>query len=149
MSSTRIVSFVIAALLIATCIADPLSAVADATPDPARPGVMTVTGTATLEIAPDCADLMMTISADDLKPSAATHAVRPSATTRCSRRSPVKASSAPTSSCRSDDEDDLRTELRQLGADARAHLSRRDHHHGDDASSTSSGSSWTQRRAPT
>ncbi|HEY6174084.1 MAG TPA: SIMPL domain-containing protein [Kofleriaceae bacterium] len=76
MSSTRIVSFVIVAVLIAPGIAHLPSAVADTTPDPARPGVMTVTGTATLEIAPDCADLMMTISADDLKPSAATHAVQ-------------------------------------------------------------------------
>lgn len=75
MSTTRIVSFVSAALLAAICLAHPLPAVADATPDPARPGV-TVTGTATLEIAPDCADLMMTISADDLKPSAATHAAQ-------------------------------------------------------------------------
>lgn len=76
MSTTRIVSFVSAAPLVAICLAHPLSAIADATPDPARPGVMTVTGTATLEVAPDYADLMMTISADDLKPSAATHAVQ-------------------------------------------------------------------------
>lgn len=40
--------------------------------DVERPGQMTVTGTATLEVSPDCADLTMTISADGTRPGAAT-----------------------------------------------------------------------------
>jgi uncharacterized protein len=38
------------------------------------PGQMTITGTATLDVTPDCADLTMTVTADDLKPGAATAA---------------------------------------------------------------------------
>ena len=42
--------------------------------DPAsRPGQMTVTGSAKLEVSPDCADLTMVISADNLRPGIATH----------------------------------------------------------------------------
>jgi len=41
-----------------------------------QPGSMSVTGSATLEVAPDCADLTMTISADGGKPGAATAAVK-------------------------------------------------------------------------
>ncbi len=37
-----------------------------------KPGQMTVTGTATLEVSPDCADLTMTISADGARPGLAT-----------------------------------------------------------------------------
>jgi uncharacterized protein YggE len=40
-----------------------------------RPGQMAVTGTATLEVSPDCADLTMTISADGAKPGDATKSV--------------------------------------------------------------------------
>ncbi len=40
-----------------------------------QPGQMTVTGTATLEVSPDCADLTMTLSSDDAKPGAATQHV--------------------------------------------------------------------------
>ena len=40
-----------------------------------QPGQMTVTGTATLEVSPDCADLTMTLSSDDLKPGVATQHV--------------------------------------------------------------------------
>ncbi|MEO8840570.1 MAG: SIMPL domain-containing protein [Kofleriaceae bacterium] len=40
-----------------------------------NPGLMTVTGSATLEVSPDCADLTMTISSDNLKPGAAVAAV--------------------------------------------------------------------------
>jgi uncharacterized protein len=36
-----------------------------------NPGLMTVTGSATLEVSPDCADLTMTISSDNVKPGAA------------------------------------------------------------------------------
>jgi uncharacterized protein len=41
-----------------------------------KPGLMSVTGSATLEVAPDCADLTMTISADGAKPGLATAAVK-------------------------------------------------------------------------
>src|SRR4051812_6570638 len=41
---------------------------------PTAPGQMTITGTATLDVSPDCADLTMTVSADDLRPGAATQA---------------------------------------------------------------------------
>jgi uncharacterized protein len=44
--------------------------------DVAKPGQMTVTGTATLEVAPDCADLTMTISSDGARPGVATSAVQ-------------------------------------------------------------------------
>ncbi|HUJ61379.1 MAG TPA: SIMPL domain-containing protein [Kofleriaceae bacterium] len=43
--------------------------------DVEKPGVMTVTGSATLEVAPDCADLTMTLIADEPKPGAATQEV--------------------------------------------------------------------------
>ncbi|HEU4611365.1 MAG TPA: SIMPL domain-containing protein [Kofleriaceae bacterium] len=36
-----------------------------------RPGQMTVNGQATLEVSPDCADLTITLSADDIKPGSA------------------------------------------------------------------------------
>jgi len=41
-----------------------------------HPGQMTVTGTATLEVSPDCADLTMTLSADSAKPGGATAQVQ-------------------------------------------------------------------------
>ncbi len=37
----------------------------------ARPGLMTVTGQATLEVSPDCADLTNTLAADNIKPGLA------------------------------------------------------------------------------
>jgi uncharacterized protein YggE len=40
-----------------------------------NPGLMTVTGSATLEVSPDCADLTMTISSDNVKPGAAVTSV--------------------------------------------------------------------------
>jgi uncharacterized protein YggE len=40
------------------------------------PGAMTVTGTATLEVSPDCLDLTMTIIADGDRPGLATRALR-------------------------------------------------------------------------
>lgn len=45
------------------------------TADFEKPGQMTVTGQATLEISPDCADLTMTLGADDLRPGVATRGV--------------------------------------------------------------------------
>jgi uncharacterized protein YggE len=41
------------------------------TADVERPGQMTVTGQATLEVSPDCADLTITIAADNIKPGIA------------------------------------------------------------------------------
>jgi len=43
--------------------------------EPDRPGQMAVTGTAVLEVSPDCADLTMTISADAPRPGGATSEV--------------------------------------------------------------------------
>lgn len=40
-----------------------------------RPGLMTVTGAATLEVSPDCADLTMTLTADSVRPGTATSTV--------------------------------------------------------------------------
>jgi uncharacterized protein YggE len=49
-------------------------AVQGAPTDPSgRPGQMTVVGSAKLEVSPDCADLTMTISAEQPRPGAATH----------------------------------------------------------------------------
>jgi len=44
-------------------------------PDAERPGQMAITGTAVLEVSPDCADLTMTISADAPRPGGATSQV--------------------------------------------------------------------------
>ncbi|MFT3694422.1 MAG: SIMPL domain-containing protein [Kofleriaceae bacterium] len=41
----------------------------------ANPGLMQVTGSAVLEVSPDCADITMTLSVDNPKPSAATSTV--------------------------------------------------------------------------
>jgi len=41
-----------------------------------QPGQMTITGTATLEVSPDCADLTMTLSWDDNRPGVATTTVQ-------------------------------------------------------------------------
>lgn len=40
-----------------------------------RPGQMTVTGQATLEVSPDCADLTITLNSDDLHPGTAARAI--------------------------------------------------------------------------
>jgi len=55
---------------------DPQIIAIPAAADVVRPGQMTVTGTATLEVSPDCADLTMTISADGARPGLATAAVQ-------------------------------------------------------------------------
>lgn len=43
---------------------------------PKADGEMTVTGTATLDVSPDCADLTMTVAAEDVRPGAATQAAQ-------------------------------------------------------------------------
>jgi hypothetical protein len=45
-------------------------------PQPDHPGQMTVSGQASIDISPDCADLTMTLSSDDAKPGAATTSVQ-------------------------------------------------------------------------
>ena len=45
-------------------------------PEAIHPGQMTVTGTATLEVSPDCADITMTLSSDGAKPGTATAGVQ-------------------------------------------------------------------------
>lgn len=71
-------------LLAGTLLLLSLSACSDRTPHviampqtqaDVRPGVMTVTGTATLEVSPDCADLTMTLSSDGARPSIVTAAL--------------------------------------------------------------------------
>jgi uncharacterized protein YggE len=59
-------------LLAAAC-HERVIAVSPATPE--NPGLMTVTGSATLEVSPDCADLTMTLSSDNIRPGTATQAV--------------------------------------------------------------------------
>ena len=54
-------------------------------PEPSHPGQMTVTGTATVEVDPDCVDLTMTISDMDQAPGAATTKARASATALLAR----------------------------------------------------------------
>ena len=44
--------------------------------EPDKPGTMSVTGTATLEVSPDCADLTLTISTDGAQPGLATRALQ-------------------------------------------------------------------------
>jgi uncharacterized protein len=44
-------------------------------PDSPKPGQLSVTGTATLDVSPDCADLTVTLSDDDDKPAVATSTV--------------------------------------------------------------------------
>ncbi|MEO8702367.1 MAG: SIMPL domain-containing protein [Kofleriaceae bacterium] len=66
--------------LVSVALASSLFACRDAAPqiiiqpptEVAKPGQMTVTGSATLEVAPDCADLTMTISADGARAGIAT-----------------------------------------------------------------------------
>lgn len=69
-------------LLAASLVALSLAACSDRTPqviavqqphaaDVVRPGVMTVSGSATLEVSPDCADLTMTLSSDGARPGTA------------------------------------------------------------------------------
>src|ERR1700733_8284338 len=60
----------LAALALTAC--HPQVIAIPSTTDAPKPGQMAVTGTATLEVSPDCADLTMTLSSDDVRPAAAT-----------------------------------------------------------------------------
>ena len=67
----------LAALALPACGSKPqIIAVQGADPQTRHPGAMTVTGTAHLEVSPDCADLTMTISEEAARPGLATHAVQ-------------------------------------------------------------------------
>lgn len=75
MKST-LASLVLATSLIACSDRAPQVISVAAPAEVAHPGQMTVTGTATLEVSPDCADLTMTIVADGAKPGVATSGVQ-------------------------------------------------------------------------
>jgi uncharacterized protein YggE len=78
----------LASLVLAVVLAVPLVTAAgcsDRTPhliavpasgEAGKPGTMTVTGTATLDVSPDCADLTLTISTDGAQPGLATRALQ-------------------------------------------------------------------------
>ena len=66
----------LAAVLLAACQNRAPQVIALPSPaDAPRPGVMTVTGQATLDISPDCADITITLDAETPRPGAATSAV--------------------------------------------------------------------------
>jgi hypothetical protein len=67
--------FATSLLSVAAC-KDPQIIAVPAALEAAKPGLMTVTGTATLEVSPDCADLTMTISVDGARPGIATAGVQ-------------------------------------------------------------------------
>ena len=76
MHKAIVLSFSLVAMFTAAC-QDRVIAVAPAPAAAAgdAPGVMAVTGSAVLEVNPDCADLTMTLTADEYRPSQATRAV--------------------------------------------------------------------------
>jgi len=76
MLKKTLASLVLATSLLACKQAAPQVIALPGNADLVRPGQMTVTGTATLEVSPDCADLTMSISADGAKPGLATAAVQ-------------------------------------------------------------------------
>jgi uncharacterized protein YggE len=76
MMKSTLASFVLATSLFACSDRGPQVIAIPAAAEVARPGQMTVTGTATLEVSPDCADLTMTIVADGAKPGTATSSVQ-------------------------------------------------------------------------
>lgn len=72
MLNKTLISFLFASSLLAC--KDPAPQIITLPPaaEVVKPGQMTVTGSAQLEVSPDCADLTMTIQADGAKPGAAT-----------------------------------------------------------------------------
>ena len=77
MHKAIVFSLSLVAVLATTACQDRVVAVAPAPAAPAvdAPGVMAVTGSAVIEVNPDCADLTMTLTADEYRPSQATRAV--------------------------------------------------------------------------
>lgn len=76
MMKTTLASLLLATSLVACSDRNPQVITIPAAAEVVHPGQMTVTGTATLEVSPDCADLTMTIVADGAKPGIATSGVQ-------------------------------------------------------------------------
>ena len=76
MMKTTLASLLLATSLVACSDRSPQVITIPAAAEVVHPGQMTVTGTATLEVSPDCADLTMTIVADGAKPGIATSGVQ-------------------------------------------------------------------------
>lgn len=72
MLKKTLASLALATSLLACKDAPPQIIAMPATAEMMKPGQMTITGTAKLEVSPDCADLTMTISADGVRPGVAT-----------------------------------------------------------------------------
>jgi len=64
-------STITAAGSLAACRNEPPQIILHAEKDAVHPGQMVVTGTATLQVSPDCADLTMTLNGDAMRPGAA------------------------------------------------------------------------------
>jgi len=76
MLKSTLASLVLATSLLACTDRGAPQVIAIPSAEVSHPGQMTVTGTATLEVSPDCADLTMTIVADGAKPGVATAGVQ-------------------------------------------------------------------------
>ena len=76
MLKSTLASLVLASSLLACADRGAPQVIAMPAAEAARSGQMTVTGTATLEVSPDCADLTMTITSDGAKPGIATASVQ-------------------------------------------------------------------------
>ena len=97
-----------------------------------HPGQMTVTGTATLEVSPDCADLTMTLSADSGKPGAATAQVQREEDALVAALEQARRRGRGPQAVVPDARSDLRAEPDRLGAAQGPHLPRADHGDRDD-----------------
>jgi hypothetical protein len=77
MLNRNLASLVLASTLLTGACSDRPQVIAVPSPvEIEKPGAMTVTGTATLEVSPDCADLTLTISADGIRPGLATKSLQ-------------------------------------------------------------------------
>lgn len=72
MLKQTLASLILATSLLGGCADKTPQVIAVPTAELQQPGTMTVTGTATLQVSPDCADLTMTISADAVRAGQAT-----------------------------------------------------------------------------
>jgi uncharacterized protein YggE len=77
-ASNRSLPFTLAALALAACAAcaAPVQAATSPAVDPAHRRVLTVVGTATVDLVPDCLDVSMALSTDGNRPKAAMSALR-------------------------------------------------------------------------
>ncbi len=71
MMKKTLASLLLASSLLAGCQDRPQVIAIPQTAEIDRPGQMTVTGQATLEVSPDCADMTITLSVDNLRPGSA------------------------------------------------------------------------------